>query len=179
MGNLNPEFDAIVIGSGISGGWAAKELTEKGMKTLLIERGRPVEHITDYVGENLDPWDMKFRDKVDPKLADSQHMIQKKCYAFTDSTKHFFVNDKDHPYSHPPDKPFDWIRGYHLGGRSLLWHRQSYRLSDLDFSANASDGYGVDWPIRYKDIKGWYDHVVAPWMGFLNCQMENSYRPLR
>jgi len=159
MGNLNSEFDAIVIGSGISGGWAAKELTEKGMKTLLIERGRPVEHGTDYIGENLDPWEMKFRDKVDPNLANSQHMIQKKCYAFMDSTKHFFVNDKDHPYSHEPDKPFDWIRGYHLGGRSLLWHRQTFRLSDLDFSANASDGYGVDWPIRYKDIKPWYDHV--------------------
>lgn len=159
MGHINYEFDVIVVGSGMSGGWAAKEFAEKGITTLLVERGRPVEHGTDYIGENLDPWDMKFRDQVDPKLANSQHMVQKDCYAFKDSTKHFFINDKENPYTHDPDKPFSWIRGNHLGGRSLLWHRQSYRWSDLDFAANAKDGHGVDWPICYKDIERWYDHV--------------------
>ncbi|MBT5073888.1 MAG: GMC family oxidoreductase [Kordiimonadaceae bacterium] len=153
------DFDAIVVGSGISGGWAAKEFSEKGMKTLVIERGHHVEHQEDYVGEGLGPWEMKFRDKVDRKTADSEHEVQKLCYAFLDSTKHFFVNDKDHPYSHEEGKPFSWIRGYHLGGRSLTWHRQSYRLGDLDFEANKKDGHGVDWPIRYKDMKKWYDHV--------------------
>ena len=153
------EFDAIVIGSGMSGGWAAKEFAEKGIKTLVIERGRDVEHQVDYTGEGLGPWEMKFRDKVDRKTADSEHKIQKECYAFLDSTKHFFVNDKEHPYSQEEGKPFSWIRGYHLGGRSLTWHRQSYRLSDLDFEANKKDGHGVDWPIRYNDLKKWYDHV--------------------
>ncbi len=153
------DFDVIVVGSGMSGGWAAKEFTEKGMKTLVIERGRHVEHIDDYDGENVDPWEMKFRDKVDRKTADSAHEIQKQCYAFLDSTKQFFVDDSEHPYSQEDGKPFSWIRGYHLGGRSLTWHRQSYRLSDLDFEANKKDGHGVDWPIRYKDMKKWYDHV--------------------
>ena len=153
------DFDVIVVGSGMSGGWAAKEFTEKGMKTLVIERGRHVEHQTDYVGEGLGPWEMKFRDKVDRKTADSNYEIQKKCYAFLESTKQFFVDDKEHPYSQEEGKPFSWIRGNHLGGRSLTWHRQSYRLGDLDFSANKSDGHGVDWPIRYKDIQKWYDHV--------------------
>lgn len=130
------DFDAIVVGSGMSGGWAAKEFTEKGMKTLVIERGRHVEHRTDYVGEGLGPWEMKFRDQVDRKIADKNHDIQKRCYAFLESTKQFFVNDLDHPYSQEEGKPFSWIRGYHLGGRSLTWHRQSYRLGDLDFGAN-------------------------------------------
>ena len=157
--NNTADFDVIVVGSGMSGGWAVKEFAEKGMKTLLLERGRPVEHGTDYIGENLDPWEMKFRDKVDRKLADAEYPVQKKCYAFKDSTKHFFVNDNKYPYSHDEDKPFTWIRGDHMGGRSLLWHRQSYRLSDLDFEANKKDGFGVDWPLRYDDIKKWYDHV--------------------
>ncbi|PCI44032.1 MAG: GMC family oxidoreductase [Alphaproteobacteria bacterium] len=102
---------------------------------------------------------MKFRDQVDPKLANSEYRVQKDCYAFKDSTKNFFINDKENPYTHDPDKPFSWIRGDHLGGRSLLWHRQSYRWSDLDFTANVRDGHGVDWPIRYKDLEHWYDHV--------------------
>ena len=153
------DFDVIVVGSGVSGGWAAKEFTEKGMKTLLLERGRHVEHGEDYLGENKDPWELKYRDRVDRKYADENHPIQKQCYALRDGTKHFFVNDHDHPYSHPEDKPFTWIRGDHLGGRSLQWARQSYRLSDLDFEANKKDGHGVDWPIRYKDLKPWYDHV--------------------
>ena len=152
-------FDAIVVGSGISGGWAAKELTEKGLKTLMVERGRPVEHRKDYVGEGVKPWQMPFRGQVEKALVDEQHHVQKKCYAFNDATKHFFGNDKDYPYSTPKDKPFDWIRGNQLGGKSLLWHRQSYRWSEHDFTANARDGHGVDWPIRYKDIEKWYDHV--------------------
>ena len=153
------DFDAIIVGSGMSGGWAAKEFSEKGLKTLVIERGRHVEHREDYIGEGLGPWEMKFRDKVDRKLADSEYPIQKQCYAFLDSTKHFFVNDQDHPYSQEEGKPFSWIRGYQLGGRSLTWHRQSCRLSDLDFGANKKDGHGVDWPIRYADIRKWYDYV--------------------
>jgi choline dehydrogenase-like flavoprotein len=152
-------FDAIVVGSGISGGWAAKELTEKGLKTLMVERGRPVEHRKDYVGEGVKPWQMPFRGHIEKALVDEQHYVQKKCYAFNDATKHFFGNDKDYPYSTPKDKPFDWIRGNQLGGKSLLWHRQSYRWSEHDFTANARDGHGVDWPIRYKDIEKWYDHV--------------------
>jgi choline dehydrogenase-like flavoprotein len=152
-------FDAIVVGSGISGGWAAKELTEKGLKTLMVERGRPVEHRKDYVGEGIKPWQMPFRGQIEKSIADEQHYVQKKCYAFNDATKHFFGNDKDYPYSTPKDKPFDWIRGNQLGGKSLLWHRQSYRWSEHDFNANARDGHGVDWPIRYKDIEKWYDHV--------------------
>jgi choline dehydrogenase-like flavoprotein len=152
-------YDAIVVGSGISGGWAAKELTEKGLKTLMVERGRPVEHRKDYIGEGLKAWQMPFRGKVEKSVVDEQHYIQQKCYAFNDATKHFFGNDKDYPYSTPKDKPFDWIRGNQLGGKSLLWHRQAYRWAEHDFSANARDGHGVDWPIRYQDIEKWYDHV--------------------
>ncbi|MBT6033637.1 MAG: GMC family oxidoreductase [Kordiimonadaceae bacterium] len=153
------DFDVIVVGSGISGGWAAKEFTEAGMKTLVIERGRPVEHMSDYEGEGQDPWMMPFRDDVDRKLADEKYPIQQKCYAFKDSTKHFFADDTVHPYSQEENKPFAWIRGNHLGGRSLLWHRQSYRWSEMDFASNKRDGHGVDWPIRYKDLEKWYDHV--------------------
>ncbi|MDG1708412.1 MAG: GMC family oxidoreductase, partial [Emcibacteraceae bacterium] len=153
------KFDVIVVGSGISGGWAAKEFCEKGMKTLVLERGRHVEHGEDYIGENKDPWELKFRDKVDQKLADERYPRQKRCYAFKDSTKHFFADDIDYPYSTEEGNNFEWIRGHHLGGRSLLWHRQSYRWSDMDFSSNARDGYGTDWPVRYKDMKSWYDYV--------------------
>ncbi|MCP5381166.1 MAG: GMC family oxidoreductase [Kordiimonadaceae bacterium] len=153
------EFDVLIVGSGISGGWAAKEFCEKGMKTLVVERGRFVEHGTDYIGENKDPWDMKFRDDVDRKLADTRYPIQKRCYAFKDSTKHFFADDIDHPYSKEEGTNFEWIKGFHLGGRSLLWHRQSYRWSEMDFESNARDGHGTDWPIRYHDLKPWYDYV--------------------
>lgn len=153
------KFDAIVIGSGMSGGWAAKELTEKGLKTLVIERGQHVEHQEDYISEGLPPWELKHDDKVDRELANSEYAVQKKCYAFANTTKHFFVNDKENPYIQAPGSTFDWIRGYHLGGRSLLWARQAYRWSDMDFQANKKDGHGVDWPIRYKDISPWYDYV--------------------
>lgn len=152
-------FDAIVVGSGISGGWAAKELCEKGLKTLMVERGRPVEHRKDYIGEGLKAWQMPFRGKIENTIVDEQYAIQKKCYAFNDATKHFFNNDKDYPYSTPSDRKFDWIRGNQLGGKSLLWHRQSYRWSEHDFTSNARDGHGVDWPIRYQDLEPWYNYV--------------------
>lgn len=153
------QFDAIVVGSGITGGWAAKELTERGLRTLMVERGRPVEHRSDYIGEGVDPWKMPNRGLVDNALAEDQHAVQRKCYAFDEYTKHFFNNDRDMPYSTPEDRPFSWIRGNQLGGKSLMWARQSYRWSDLDFGANARDGHGVDWPIRYADLASWYSYV--------------------
>lgn len=152
-------FDAIVVGSGITGGWAAKEFCERGFKTLMIERGRVVEHRKDYIGESKPPWMFENRTKVDNLLVEQQHSVQKKCYAFTDATKHFFGNDRDLPYTTEEGTGFDWIRGNQLGGKSLLWHRQSYRLSDYDFEANKADGEGIDWPIRYKDLESWYSHV--------------------
>ena len=153
------DFDAIVVGSGISGGWAAKELTERGLKVLLLERGRNVTHRTDYVTEGKANWELPYRGQIPESVVERDYAVQKDCYAFTDFTKHFFVNDRDHGYQTPAGKPFTWIRGYHLGGRSLQWHRQSYRWSDLDFEANLKDGHGVDWPLRYTDIAPWYDHV--------------------
>jgi choline dehydrogenase-like flavoprotein len=153
------QFDAIVIGSGITGGWAAKELTERGLRTLMVERGRPVEHRSDYISEGVDPWKMPNRGLVDHALAEDQYPVQRKCYAFDEYTKHFFNNDRDMPYSTPEARPFSWIRGNQLGGKSLMWARQSYRWSDMDFGANAKDGHGVDWPIRYADLESWYSHV--------------------
>ncbi len=155
----NADFDAIVVGSGISGGWAAKELCERGLKVLLVERGRKITHREDYVTEGKGNWELPYRGQIPEQEVERDYSVQKDCYAFTDFTKHFFVNDREHPYETPDDKPFTWIRGYQLGGRSILWHRQCYRWSDLDFEANAKDGHGVDWPIRYKDIAPWYDHV--------------------
>lgn len=152
-------FDAIVVGSGITGGWAAKELTERGLKTLMVERGRPVEHGVDYVGENHAPWTMPNRGLVDANVAEEQYPVQRQCYAFTEYTKQFFNNDRDMPYSTPDQRPFSWIRGNQLGGKSLMWARQSYRWSDLDFGANLKDGHGTDWPIRYADLAPWYSHV--------------------
>ncbi|GAA4314937.1 GMC family oxidoreductase [Compostibacter hankyongensis] len=154
--NAQQTYDAIVVGSGISGGWAAKELTEKGLKVLLIERGRKVEHIKDYTTAMNTPWDNKHRTRLTPEEKE-QYTIQSRCYAFNDETKQWWVNDRENPYTEV--QPFNWLRGYHLGGRSLMWGRQSYRWSDLDFGANARDGHGTDWPIRYKDIEPWYDYV--------------------
>ena len=148
-------YDAIVVGSGISGGWAAKELCEKGLKTIVLERGRDVKHTQDYVTTNLQPWELLHRNWNTKKMNEEQH-IQVRGFC-NEANSHFFVNDKEHPYNQV--KPFDWIRGYHVGGRSLMWGRQCYRWSDLDFEANAKDGYGVDWPIRYKDIAPWYSYV--------------------
>lgn len=151
---ITSTFDAIVVGSGISGGWAAMELCKKGLKTLLLERGRNVEHIKDYPTANLNPWDFEYRLNNTPKfIADSP--IQ--STGSNAGNALFYVNDKDHPYIQ--DKPFLWYRGYQVGGRSLTWGRQCYRLSDLDFEANLKDGVGVDWPIRYKDIAPWYSYV--------------------
>ena len=149
-------YDAIVIGSGISGGWAAKELCEKGLKTLLLERGRNVEHVRDYTTAMLSPWDFPHHLAVSDADREENH-VQCKTYAYDEGTKPFFVNDKQHPYIQA--SPFHWIRGYQVGGRSLTWGRQSYRLSDLDFEANAKDGTGVDWPIRYADLAPWYSYV--------------------
>lgn len=157
---LNDEsYDAIVVGSGITGGYAAMELCKKGLRVLMIERGRPLEHKTDYVGEHKSPWEFKYRDQGDRRLFDRDHAIQQKCYAMKESTQQFFINDRENPYTTDDDKPFYWFRGDHLGGRSLMWGRQCYRWSDLDFTANVKDGYGVDWPIRYEDIAPWYDYV--------------------
>ena len=147
-------YDAIVIGSGISGGWAAKELCEKGLRTLLLDRGRNVEHVKDYSTAFLGPWDFGHR-LQNPEKDREENPIQ--SLAYDESSKHFFVNDKEHPYVQ--GSPFHWIRGYQVGGRSLTWGRQCYRLSDLDFEANAKEGVGVDWPIRYKDLAPWYDYV--------------------
>jgi len=152
------DFDVIVVGSGMSGGWAAKEFTEKGFKTLVLERGRSVEKGVDYVGENTGPWDWEHRDTVSPQMAED-NPVQSQCYAFRESTQNFFANDKANPYSVEDGTSFTFIRGDQVGGRSLLWARHSYRWSEMDFESNKRDGHGVDWPIRYKDIEPWYDYV--------------------
>lgn len=152
-------YDAIVVGSGISGGWVAKELCEKGLKVLLVERGRPVHHQKDYIGEGRGLWDFPHRNKVEHQLVEDQYYVARKCYAFSDATKHFFANDRDYPYATAEGTQFDWIRGNQLGGRSLIWHRQTFRWSDYDFQENLNDGHGTDWPIRYKDLEAWYSHV--------------------
>lgn len=147
-------YDAIVVGSGISGGWAAMELCKKGLKTLLLDRGREVKHIQDYPTANLNPWDFKLR----LNLSEEESRINPRKKQVADAGDElFFASDHDHPYIE--SKPFNWIRGYQVGGRSLTWGRQCYRLSDLDFEANLKDGYGVDWPLRYADIEPWYDYV--------------------
>jgi len=152
------DFDAIVIGSGISGGWAAKELCERGLRTLLIERGRHVRHKEDYQ-DFSSPWELNNRGQVPEDEARRDYAIQSTSYAFNSATQAWWVKDSEHPYLTPEGREFHWLRGYHLGGRSLTWARQTYRLSDLDFSANKKDGHGVDWPIRYADLSPWYDHV--------------------
>jgi len=155
-GTRQNTYDAIVIGSGISGGWAAKELSEKGLKTLVLERGRDVKH-GDYPTAMLDSWQFPGRTKLSQSALATQQKQNRTGYTTHPASAHWFVNDVENPYSE--DKPFDWMRGYHVGGRSLLWGRQSYRFSDLDFEANAKDGVAVDWPIRYADIAPWYDYV--------------------
>lgn len=151
------KYDAIVIGTGITGGWAAKELCEKGLKTLVLERGRMVKHITDYPTMYKDPWDFKFKGKQTREELSRQKKQARTGYVTKEESSHFFVDDIKHPYNET--KRFDWIRGYQVGGRSITWGRQSYRLSNLDFEANKKDGIAVDWPIRYKDVASWYDHV--------------------
>ena len=151
-------FDAIVVGSGITGGWAAKELTEKGLKTLVLEAGRNVVPEEDYV-EHVPEWEMKFRGMGDRRKLAQEQPIQSACYACDEWSSKFFIKDNEHPYTTDPGKPYFWIRGRQVGGRSITWGRQSYRWSDLDFEANAREGIAVDWPIRYADIAPWYDHV--------------------
>ncbi len=151
-------YDAIVVGSGISGGWAAKELCEAGLETLVLEAGRPVNPDTDSV-EHVPVWQMKFRGNRDRKGMLARQPVQRNCYACDEMANKFFVDDLDNPYTTEDGKPFLWIRGRQVGGRSIMWGRQTYRWSDLDFEANAKDGFGVDWPIRYADIAPWYDHV--------------------
>lgn len=153
-------FDAIVVGSGITGGWAAKELCEKGLKTLVLERGRKLDHVSGYTTANTPPWECEHRGKVTPDVK-KDYPVQSTVYAFNEGTKDMWVKDTEHPYSTPDDKPFSWIRGYQVGGKSLMWARQCYRWSDLDFEANAKEGIGIDWPIRYKDIAPWYDYVES------------------
>lgn len=152
-------YDAIVVGSGISGGWAAKELTEKGLKTLVLERGRQVEHIKDYPTHSTQPWELPYNNQVPPEEMKHYEKQRRTGYTIRQATKHWWVKDDENPYTEV--QRFDWMRGYHVGGRSLMWGRQSYRLSEMDFAANAKDGYGVDWPVRYKDIAPWYDHVES------------------
>lgn len=151
-------FDAIVIGSGMSGGIAAKELCERGLKTLVLERGKRLEHGASYTDSVL-PWELNNANMVPDAELERDYPIQRKCYAMSDVTKQYWVKDSEHPYSTPADQPFDWLRGNHLGGRSIMWGRQTYRLSEMDFEANAKDGHGSDWPIRYADIAPWYSHV--------------------
>ena len=164
---METNFDAIVVGTGISGGWAAKELCEKGLKTLVLERGRMVKHVEDYPTMNDDPWDYKTGDVITQETLKTQKKQSRTGYTTTESSKHFFVDDIEHPYNET--NRFDWMRGYHVGGRSLTWGRQSYRLTDFDFTANLKDGIAVDWPIRYKDLAPWYDYVE----GYIGVSGEN------
>ena len=149
-------YDVIVIGSGMSGGWAAKEFTENGLKTLVIERGREVKHNVNYPTTNMNPWEFKHRGRISEDIK-KENPIASKCYVFNEDAEHFVSKDKEHPYVQ--EKPFDWIKGYQTGGKSLLWARQTQRMSDFDFQGPARDGFAVDWPIRYKDLAPWYSHV--------------------
>ena len=149
-------YDAIVIGSGISGGWAAKELTEKGLKTIMLERGRNIVHIKDYVNANKDPWEFPHRGGRTQEMI-KDYPVLKRDYPLSETNLDYWVDEKESPYVEV--KRFDWFRGYHVGGRSLMWGRQSYRWADFNFEENAKDGIGVDWPIRYKDLEPWYGHV--------------------
>ncbi|TDH25634.1 GMC family oxidoreductase [Segetibacter sp. 3557_3] len=149
-------YDAIVIGSGISGGWAAKELTEKGLKTIMLERGRNVEHVKDYINATKGPWEFPHHGGRTIKMI-NEYPVLKRDYPLSETNLDFWVNEKESPYTEI--KRFDWYRGYHVGGRSLTWGRQSYRWSDIAFEANAKDGIAIDWPIRYKDIAPWYSHA--------------------
>ncbi len=152
------EYDAIVVGSGITGGWAAKELCEKGLKTLVLERGRKLEHIVDYTTANTPPWEFKHRGVATHDDRD-KFPVQSRVYQFNEGTKHLWINDKENPYTVPDGQSFNWFRGDHVGGKSIMWGRHVYRWSELDFEANLMDGHGVDWPVRYKDIAPWYDYV--------------------
>lgn len=150
------QFDAIVIGSGISGGWAAKELTEKGLKVIMLERGRNIEHIKDYVNAAKESWEFPHRGGRTQQMI-NDYPVLKRDYPLNETVLDYWVKDKESPYTEV--KRFDWYRGYHVGGRSLMWGRQSYRFNKWDFEANAKDGIAVDWPIRYDDIAPWYSYA--------------------
>ncbi|HEX5787568.1 MAG TPA: GMC family oxidoreductase [Woeseiaceae bacterium] len=152
----NPEYDAIVVGSGISGGWAAKELTEKGLRVLLLERGKNVEHIKDYVNARKAPWDYPHRGRRTVEM-EKAYPVLRRDYPLNETNIDWWASDEDSPYTEV--RRFDWYRGYQVGGRSLMWGRHSYRWSEFDFEANAKDGVAVDWPIRYADVAPWYDYV--------------------
>jgi len=156
MNDNSHSFDAIVIGAGMTGGWSAKECCEQGLKTLLLERGPDVKHIKDYPTTNMKPWEFKHRERLPFEVLEENPVISK-CYAYKESTQHFFVKDKEHPYQQ--EKDFDWIRGYQVGGKSLLWARQAQRWSKFDFEGPARDGYAVEWPIGYDDLSDWYTYV--------------------
>ena len=149
-------FDTIVVGAGMAGGWAAKEFAEQGFKTLLLERGPNVKHLEDYPTTNMLPWEFKHRGQLTANEIE-ENPIASSCYAFREDAKHFFVKDKEHPYIQK--KPFDWIRGYQVGGKSIMWARQVQRWSPFDFEGPARDGFAVDWPIRYNDLADWYTYV--------------------
>ena len=152
-------YDAIVVGSGISGGWAAKELTERGLRTLVIERGRNVRHGQDYPTEGKAPYNFHFRQLGDRRNEERIHGVQGRNPWVDETNSHFFVDDRLNPYVTDADKPFNWFRGHQLGGRSLTWGRQSYRLGPVNFEENARDGHGTDWPIRYEELAPWYSRV--------------------
>ncbi|MEM8634332.1 MAG: GMC family oxidoreductase [Pseudomonadota bacterium] len=151
------DFDFVIVGSGISGGWVAKELSERGFKVAVLERGRDIDPATDYT-DFQEPWDFENLGQK-TKQDEVDHPIQSEVYAFHPYTRQFWVNDNDYPYETPEGQSFKWRRGHHKGGRSIMWGRQSYRMSETDFEANRKDGHGVDWPVRYNDIAPWYDHV--------------------
>ncbi len=151
------KFDAIVVGSGMSGGWAMKELCENGLRTLVLERGRMIEHGEDYVTEHKAPWELPYRGRTPPRVIREEYAVQSQTYAFSEATRHYFLNDRKHPYVQ--ERPYTWIQAGVVGGRSLLWARQAYRWGPQDFLANKVDGHGADWPIRYDDLAPWYDYV--------------------
>ncbi len=150
-------YDAIVVGSGISGGWAAKELCEKGLKTLVLERGHKLEHIADYKTTNSAPWELQWQNKISEKMATRQEKQNRTGYTVRPATSYLFVDDIDHPYEE--EKRFDWMRGYHTGGRSIMWGRQSYRMSPMDLESNAKEGISIPWPVKYEELAPWYDYV--------------------
>lgn len=169
-GSKEVTYDAIVVGSGISGGWAAKEFCEKGLKTIVLERGRMVKH-GDYPTANMDDWELPNRNKMTPEEMKEYKIQERTGYTMTPAHQHWWPKDTENPYTEA--KPFDWIRAYHVGGRSLLWGRQSYRLGDIDFEANAKEGIAIDWPVRYKDIAPWYDYVET----FIGVSGQNEGLP--